>query len=64
MVWPFLIILTDIPPAPARAILSLFTPGVTLNVDDAVPHCNTTVALEVAKATAHMESWILREVKW
>jgi len=55
MVLPFLTILTDIPPG-ARGILSLFTPGVTLNVDDELPHCNVTVASEVAKATAHMES--------
>ena len=55
MVWPFPIILTVILPA-ARGILRLLTPGVTVNMDDELPHCNFTVALEVAKTTAHMES--------
>ena len=31
-------------------------PGVTVNADDELPHCNVTVALEVAKTAAHMES--------
>ena len=55
MVRPFLTILTDIPPA-ARGILSLFTPGVTVDVDDDFPHFNVTLALEVAKTTAHIVS--------
>jgi hypothetical protein len=55
MVTPFLTILTVISPG-ARGIWSLFTPGLTVNVDDELPHCNVTVASEVAKTAAHMES--------
>jgi hypothetical protein len=55
MVTPFLTILTVIFPG-ARGILSLFTPDCTVKVDDELPHCNVTVALEVAKTAAHMKS--------
>ena len=60
MVRPFLTILTDIPPG-ARGILSLFTPEITGNVDDELPHFSVTLAAEGAKTTAHIVSWILRE---
>jgi hypothetical protein len=56
MVCAFLIILTVILPA-ARGILRVVTPGLTVNVDDKLPHCNITVALEVAKTAAHMKSY-------
>ena len=55
MVLPSLIISTDIPPG-ERGILSLFTPGVTLNEPVELPHRNITVAAEETKATAHMVS--------
>lgn len=54
IVWLFLIICTVIWPA-ARGILSLLTPGVTLNVLDELPHFNTTVAGDVANTAAHIE---------
>ena len=56
MVRPFLTILTVILPG-ARGILSLLTPGFTVNVEEELPHCNVTVALEVAKTAAYMESY-------
>ena len=55
IVLPFLTILTVILPG-ARGILSLLTPWFTVNVDDELPHCNVTVASDVAKTAAHMLS--------
>ena len=52
---PFLTIWTVIFPA-ARGILSFVTPAFTTNVFEELPHWSVTVAPEVAKTTAHIES--------
>jgi hypothetical protein len=51
----FLTIWTVIFPA-ARGILSLVTPAFTTNVFEELPHLRVTVAPEVAKTAAHIES--------
>lgn len=56
IVWLFLTICTVILPA-AREILSLFTPAITGNVPDELPHFKVTVAGDVEKTTAHIESY-------